>query len=255
MKIRFSILFWLAAFLSSHQLYAQVESEPRLTPNFRVLDDEQLKRLDNSVERGLAWLATQQKADGSFKSIEIGQPGVTGFCVMAFLARGKTPTDAEYGTTISKAIDFSCKQQKRNGLLATVAPHTVPIPRVPVAQHEEALPAVYNHAIGALALAEAYGECVDEQADRVAKVVEKAIAATLEMQSWRKKSNDKGGWRYLCRPQPEDSDLSVTGWHVMFMRSARNAGFDVPGKSIDQAVTYMEGCFSKQTGTQDQKLA
>ena len=79
--------------------------------------------------------------------------------------------------------------------------------------------------------------------------MEKALSATLEMQSWRKHRRDKGGWRYLCKPHPEDSDLSVTGWMVMFLRSARNAGFDVPTESVDKAVAYMESCFQKQTGT------
>lgn len=249
MNFKLSILFGLTALLPTNMLFAQAESEPPLTPNLPVLNDEQLKRLDTSVERGLEWLATQQKADGSFKSIETGQPAVTALCVMAFLAQGKTTSDREYGPVISKAIDFICAQQKRNGLLSAISPNAVPIPRGSVAQQEQLTPAIYNHAIGSLALAEAYGQCTGEQSKRVAGVVEKALSATLEMQSWRKHRRDKGGWRYLCKPHPEDSDLSVTGWMVMFLRSARNAGFDVPTESVDKAVAYMESCFQKQTGT------
>ena len=249
MNFKLSILFGLTALLPTNMLFAQAESEPPLARNLPVLNDEQLKRLDTSVERGLEWLATQQKADGSFKSIETGQPAVTALCVMAFLAQGKTTSDREYGPVISKAIDFICAQQKRNGLLSAISPNAVPIPRGSVAQHEQLTPAIYNHAIGSLALAEAYGQCTGEQSKRVAGVVEKALSATLEMQSWRKHRRDKGGWRYLCKPHPEDSDLSVTGWMVMFLRSARNAGFDVPTESVDKAVAYMESCFQKQTGT------
>lgn len=249
MNFKLSILFGLTALLPTNMLFAQAESEPPLAPNLPVLNDEQLKRLDTSVERGLEWLATQQKADGSFKSIETGQPAVTALCVMAFLAQGKTTSDREYGPVISKAIDFICAQQKRNGLLSAISPNAVPIPRGSVAQHEQLTPAIYNHAIGSLALAEAYGQCTGEQSKRVAGVVEKALSATLEMQSWRKHRRDKGGWRYLCKPHPEDSDLSVTGWMVMFLRSARNAGFDVPTESVDKAVAYMESCFQNQTGT------
>lgn len=249
MNFKLSILFGLTALLPTNMLFAQAESEPPLAPNLPVLNDEQLKRLDTSVERGLEWLATQQKADGSFKSIETGQPAVTALCVMAFLAQGKTTSDREYGPVISKAIDFICAQQKRNGLLSAISPNAVPIPRGSVAQQEQLTPAIYNHAIGSLALAEAYGQCTGEQSKRVAGVVEKALSATLEMQSWRKHRRDKGGWRYLCKPHPEDSDLSVTGWMVMFLRSARNAGFDVPTESVDKAVAYMESCFQKQTGT------
>jgi len=244
-----SILVWLAAFFSANTVFAQAASKDRLPENFQVLDVEQLKGLDASVERGLDWLVTQQKKDGSFASIDTGQPGVTALCVMAFLAQGKTPDDREYGPAISKAIDFICAQQKKNGLVSMVSPPTLPIPRPSVTQHEQITPAIYNHALGALALAEAYGQCTDKRSDKIADVVEKAIAATVEMQGWRKAKKDKGGWRYLCKPHPEDSDLSVTGWMVMFLRSARNAGFEVPAESIDQAVTYMEGCFHKKTGT------
>ena len=253
MNLKLYILCFVLLIGSSSQLCAQSLLEPvpppNETPNFRVLDNAKIKQMDASVERALQWLATQQRADGSFRSIRSGQPGVTALCVMAFLAQGKTSDDREYGSVISKAIDFICAQQKRNGLVASISPHTVPIPRVSVAQHEQITPATYSHAIGALALAEAYGQCTGEQSKRVASVVEKAISATVEMQGWRKQKGDKGGWRYLCKPHPEDSDLSVTGWMVMFLRSARNAGFDVPAESIDKAVAYMEGCFQKQTGT------
>ena len=185
MNFKLSILFGLTALLPTNMLFAQAESEPPLAPNLPVLNDEQLKRLDTSVERGLEWLATQQKADGSFKSIETGQPAVTALCVMAFLAQGKTTSDREYGPVISKAIDFICAQQKRNGLLSAISPNAVPIPRGSVAQHEQLTPAIYNHAIGSLALAEAYGQCTGEQSKRVAGVVEKALSATLEIRSPR----------------------------------------------------------------------
>ncbi len=251
LKILTPLIFALSGLSSPLLAQGSLDSvqTPNVTANFRVLNNAQIERLDASVERALQWLATQQKSDGSFKTIEIGQPGVTAFCVMAFLAQGKTPSDSEFGPAISKAIDFICAQQKRNGLVSTVAPNTVPIPRVPLAQHEQNLPAVYNHAIASLALSEAYGQCEPEQAEKVAGVIERAVAATLEMQSWRKQRSDRGGWRYLGKPYAEDSDLSITGWQLMFLRSARNAGFDVPEKNIEHAVTYIEKCFQKRSGS------
>jgi hypothetical protein len=73
----------------------------------------------------------------------------------------------------------------------------------------------------------------------------------LEMQRWPKTPDgDKGGWRYVGRPvYGTDSDLSVTGWELMFLRSARNAGFDVPEQSIDDAVAYIRRCFHEEYGT------
>ena len=83
---------------------------------------------------------------------------------------------------------------------------------------------------------------------RLTPIIEKAIAATLEMQKWGPKhEEDVGGWRYLDpRQRGQDSDLSIAGWHLTFLRSAKNAGFEVPDESIDAAVKYVENCFNKK---------
>ena len=69
------------------------------------------------------------------------------------------------------------------------------------------------------------------------------------MQRWSKeRSIDRGGWRYLDDFNEQDSDLSITGWELMFLRSARNAGFEVPSQSIDDAVRYVRRTFSDRYG-------
>ena len=243
MSLRMTLFMLISAFMTV-PLFAQVEAEPKLANATDVLDAATWKKLDATVDRGLVWLATQQQKDGSFKTIQRGQPGVTAFCVMAFLAQGETPVDGKYQKQLSEAIDFIVKQQKPNGLIAASGPDRVPIPRV---KSSVGTSAVYNHAISALALSEAYGQCSPDQAETMAPVIEKAIAATLEMQRWNPKhKEDVGGWRYLDNRFPdEDSDLSITGWHLMFLRSAKNAGFDVPKESIDAAVKYVDNCFIK----------
>lgn len=247
---RTTFLF-IVTICSVNSLFAQTQVEPREAPDASVLDDEEWKKLDESVERGLAWLATRQQPDGSFQSIDRGQPAVTSFCVMAFLAQGHSPVDGEYQTQLAKAIEYIAKRQKANGLIATLAPAGVPIPRVPDRpQHGEVgVTAVYNHAISALALCEAYGRCSPEQSEQLEPVIEKAIAATLEMQRWGgKQANEVGGWRYLDKRHPEDSDLSLTGRQLMFLRAARNAGFEVPEESIAKAVKFVGECFNKKLG-------
>jgi hypothetical protein len=61
-----------------------------------------------------------------------------------------------------------------------------------------------------------------------------------------------GGWRYLHVHSDDeelfDSDLSVTGWNLMFLRSAKNAGFDVPQQPIDEAVAYIRRCYNPEYG-------
>lgn len=110
-----SSLVLCAAFLSTGVLLAQDDSTPRAAPDASVLSDKQWEQLDQSVKRGLQWLAKQQNADGSFRSVAPGQPAVTSFCLMAFLAQGESPSDGEYKLQLSKAIDFIVSQQKPNG--------------------------------------------------------------------------------------------------------------------------------------------
>ena len=244
-RLLFAFVLFLTV-LSTNALSAQNESEPLSAPSVRVLNKAQWKQVDNSVKRGLAWLISQQNKDGAFETIELGQPGVTSFCLMAFLAQGESPADGKYQQQLAAAVGFIADQQKRNGLIATAAPNTTRIPRV--VQKAVGSSSVYNHAISALALCEVYGQCKPEQAERLTPVIEKAIAATLEMQRWGPKHiQDVGGWRYLdLRNRDEDSDLSIAGWHLTFLRSAKNAGFEVPDESIDAAVKYVENCFNKK---------
>lgn len=243
-------LFLILTALSTNVLFAQAKTEPLSAPNASVLDKAQWKQLDDSVKRGLQWLISQQKEDGSFDSPVSGQPGITSLCLMAFMAQGENPADGKYQQELVAAVNFIADQQKRNGLIASTAPNAVPIPR---GVHKTVgSTSVYNHAISGLALCEVYGQCNPEQAERLTPVIEKAIAATLEMQRWGpKKKHNVGGWRYLdLRWQGKYSDLSVTGWQLMFLRSAKNAGFDVPEKSIDAAVQYIERCFLNDNNRQ-----
>ena len=248
------VIAFFAAFCWANILSAQTNVKPRAAT---ILSEQQWEQVDATIDRGLTWLATKQQPDGAFESIDLGQPAVTAFCLMAFLSQGESPVDGRYKQQLTKAIDFIADQQKPNGLLAVVAPQAIPIPRSPItnlasARARMGVTAAYNHAITGLALSEAYGQCSPEQSKRLTPVLEKAIAATLELQRWQKdREHDEGGWRYLTEyPGSAQADLSVTGWELMFLRSAKTAGFDVPEKSIDAAVRYIENCFLKRADLQ-----
>lgn len=230
--------------------FAQEEPKPRATADADVLNAEQWKQIDQSVKRGLAWLIEKQEADGSFEGIDAGQPAVTSFCLMAFLATGENPVDGKYSQQLSKSIDYIVSQQKPNGLIAVFANGASPISREPEGQDIFTSNAIsYNHAISALALSEAYGQCNEDQAKILNDVIEKAIEATIEMQDWKhNRKAEAGGWKYTVSRQPDDADLSATCWQLMFLRSAKNAGFDVPAKNIERAVAFVERCFDKKQG-------
>ena len=242
MHVFLAAFILLATIAPASFVVAQTKLKTRRTPSRKMLTEEKWKQLDESVERGIAWLATQQRADGSFNSIKYAQPAVTSFCLLAFLAQGESPSGGEYQKTLTDSISFIVDQQKPNGLLSTTAPSKTPIPRN-VDFKSLGLASVYNHAISALALAEAYGQSTPEQAKKMKPAIEKAVQATLEMQRWNKREVNQGGWRYLTPRPSGDSDLSITGWQLMFLRSAKNAGFDVPKESIDIAVGYVKRCF------------
>ena len=250
MNLLLSILIVLVMILSGDQIVAQVESKPPAAAGAEVLDAEQWKQIDDSVSRGLEWLASKQQEDGSFEGIDAGQPAVTGFCLMAFLAKGESPVDGKYSERLSKSIDYMVSQQKPNGLIATLGHGDSPISRQRRQRDVFASNAiVYNHAISALALSEAYGQCNEAQATVLNEVIEKAIAATIEMQNWkRKRDGEQGGWKYIIDAYTDSADLSMTCWQLMFLRSARNAGFDVPAESIERAVAFVERCFEKEQG-------
>jgi len=199
--------------------------------------------IQDSVDRALAWLASRQQRDGSFPTYETGQPGVTALCVLAFLSNGHLPGDGPYGKTIDAGIDFvrSCRQE--GGLISYQRPPATH------ATHNAAHTGNYNHAIGALLLTEVYGMVERERSAEIRPVIEDAIAYTRRVQTERKENPlDLGGWRYIRRYNEVRSDLSVTSWQLMFWRSARNAGFDVPSEWIDAAKDYVLRCYDDRNG-------
>jgi hypothetical protein len=166
---------------------------------------------------------------------------------MAFIAHGHVPGKGQYGTLLERATDFVMSCQKPNGLITMVGPEGPTINRQ--ISHDIGSCAAYNHAISSLVLGEIYGMSQATKAGRLEMAIRKALAATLEMQAWPKNSpSDRGGWRYVNRAYDIDSDLSVTGWELMFLRSARNAGFEVPAERIENAVAFVKRSFDERDG-------
>lgn len=223
--------------------YAQPSDDDLLTPL-------QWQEVDQSTEQALQWLASTQQRNGSFPTLPQGQPAVTSLCVMAFVSHGHMPGEGPYGEQLEKALQFIVSCQKQNGLLAFIGPRGAKLSRN--VTHEVGSTATYNHAMSALLLSEVFamggGDLETNQ-----EAIDKALQATLEMQSWAKRrQEDEGGWRYVNVFNGNgqfDSDLSVTGWHLMFLRSAKNAGFDVPQSAVDDAVGYVRRCFQSNYQT------
>ena len=229
-----------AAVLGAGQRNAAEPAEPASPAD--VLSAQQWEGLERSVDRALAWLASQQQRDGRFPTIEHAQPAVTCLILMAFLSRGHVPGEGPYGEMMDRGLDFVLKCQQRDGLICLVAPAPTH------GNHNSAHTATYNHAISGLLLCEMYGMADRSRCDRIRPVVERALDFSRGLQLIQKRRPvDVGGWRYIRRAtDPTDSDLSVTSWYLLFLRSAKNAGFDIPSQHVDEAMAYVKRCYDPQ---------
>src|SRR5262245_33073127 len=125
------------------------------------------QEVEKSVDRALTWMASQQAADGSFRTLPSGQPGITSLAAMAFLSRGHQPGPGAYGERLNRAIDFVLSCQMSNGLITLLPPGPV---------HEDKQPshnAVYNHVISGLLLGEIYGQVNGQRAKNVKQAIER----------------------------------------------------------------------------------
>jgi hypothetical protein len=175
--------------------------------------------VDAIYDRGLAWLVANQAPDGSWPGNNQG-PGVTGICLMAFLASGEDPNYGRYAPTIRRAVrNIIQSQDATTGYLPN---------------------SMYHHGFGMLALSEAYGT-VDESLIWQGQKPVRSIAGTLRLAigcaAQAQKHNRFGGWRYS--PDATDADMSVTGAVLMGLLAARNAGMPVPDDVINNAMEFV----------------
>ncbi|MEZ6126194.1 MAG: prenyltransferase/squalene oxidase repeat-containing protein [Planctomycetaceae bacterium] len=212
-----------------------------------ALPPAEWSRVESSVDAALQWLAAQQEDDGRFPGADSAQPATTSFAVMAFLARGHMPNERRYGPVISRAIDFVLSTQQRRGYFSL-------LPVTPPASHlSPAQTVTYNHAIAGLMLGEVYGMTSGDTAARIENAIRQALIYHREVQTRQKSTEaDIGGWRYGYPESPNaSSDMSVTGWALMFLRSARNAEFNVPKQYFDEGLDFVERCYESDIGSHD----
>jgi hypothetical protein len=181
-------------------------------PALRAVDnaDEMQPEAANAIRKGLAFLAAAQSADGSWS----GETGVTGPCIIAFLAAGQLPGRGEYGPTVARALLFLTRSARPNGLIFTAGAD-----------------AMYHHGLSTLALAEAWGQSRDP---KLRPTLKRAVDLICSCQ------NQRGGWRY--QPVVNDDDMSVTVMQLMALRASKDAGIEVPKEVIDAGLEYVKQC-------------
>ena len=177
-------------------------------------------------DRGLQYLVSSQNESGDWKNGGEQGPGVTGLCLMVFLASGEDPNFGLYSNNVRRAIrSMITGQDAATGFYGGQG---------------NGHSSMYNHGFAMLAMAEAYGAVDDRnlwtgnESNRrtIGQSLEIAVRAAVTSQ----KKNSFGGWRYS--PDANDADTSVSGAVLVGLLAARNAGIEVPDEVIDKSINY-----------------
>lgn len=184
-----------------------------------------------AVERGLTWIEQHQFPDGHWSLHEFNKcckghrkcgghgnvksdVAATGFGLLPFLGFGETHLDGKHQDTIGRGLRWLVENQQSSGELTT---------------GKEGNARMYSHAIGAIALCEAYGLSKDPN---LRDSAQRALDFILKAQH-----KSSGGWRY----QPNQSaDTSVVGWQLMALKSGQIAGLHVPHESWELVKKWLD---------------
>ncbi|MFN9285390.1 MAG: GYF domain-containing protein [Planctomyces sp.] len=175
---------------------------------------------ERSVAMALEWLKSIQQADGSWSFQNAGpaaRPGnlnsnsaATTLAVMCFLGAGNTTTSGPDAAAVSQAFAFLEKEAAES---SSRDPETL-----------------YVSALATIAFSEL-------AAMEPKNVRAKSIAASLLTFLQQSQDPIGGGWRY--RPG-DPGDLSVTGWQIMALQSARTCGLDVSPVTVASCSTFVD---------------
>jgi len=165
-----------------------------------------------SIRLGQEYLRKTQNSNGAFQGG--GDTGPVGLAILALMVDGSLPGRGPYGREVARGVEYLLKTAKPTGLIHA---------------DKSSTPAMYNHGLATLCLAEVWG--MTRQPD-ILPVLKRAVDLIVRCQ------NRQGGWRYS--PSPSDADTSVTVMQVVALRAAQNAGVFVPEKTIRDAVSYIK---------------
>jgi hypothetical protein len=180
-----------------------------------------------AVERGLAWLARHQAADGSWRFDLSGcrcdggcrdagtvasTTAATGIALLPFLGAGHTHVEGEYREAVTRGIYYLMSRMR-------------PTPR----GGDLCEGTMYGQGVATLALAEALGMTRDDMLERYVGDGVRFIETAQDMHG--------GGWRYL---PGQPGDITVTGWQLAALKSAALAGVAVPTPTIDAACRFLD---------------
>lgn len=193
--------------------------EDRLT---RLRETGGTPECETAVEKGLEWLQSTQKPDGSWSSQHVA--GYTGLGLLCYLGRCETPMSTKYGETVLRAITYLVDLGMKNDgkIAANVGAKHFP----------------YEHSIAVYALAEAYTFCkqLGINIPNLEEVVQKSGQYLIDNQ------NANGGWAYSYQKQGGHVDSSVSAWQMQALKAMEYTGISFDGlvRSANRGVEYLE---------------
>lgn len=195
------------------------------------------ERVDASLAEASKYLLAHQdldprsKAYGSISNRERNETAMTALSLLALASVGHQPADpSPEGKAMKLALDYVLRPdvQDTDGYFGKTDGSRM-----------------YGHGITTLMLAEMSGMAMNDEQDVLLRTrLRKALDLILRAQRVPKGDQQRGGWRYT--PSSGDSDMSVTVWQTMALRAARNAGFEIPKESIDDAVRYIKRSYEPE---------
>jgi len=197
---------------------------------------------EGAVNAGLQWLSRHQADDGSWSDRCLGDkspeskcekespctgPGKTyemahtGLAILAFQAGGHYYfNDQVHSAAVRAGLDWMVEHQRPDGGLVGSAP--------PGGFEHFHKHYMYEHGIAAFALTEACAVAAamgEPPNERYVDAARRAIQFIHQMQ------HTDGGWRYTDDLKRK-SDTSVTGWQVLALKTAQEAGIPVTDECV-----------------------
>lgn len=225
------VFFLCASLLLNHSIVIFGEKSNNQDTNFKEWENPfKSDDVDQAIDSGIEFLLSKQREDGAI--YDRGNPtAITALAVMSLAAVGHLPIHPnETGKAMSQALNYLLLDQNQDE----------------IGYFGKRGGRMYGHGIVTLTLAEMLGMGVNEEVDRaIREKCQLAIDLILRSQKVRKNQpQQQGGWRYS--PDATDSDLSVSIWQLMALRSAKNSGLNVPTDAITNAIEYLKRSYKSK---------
>lgn len=194
-----------------------------------LLKEGGTEKTRQTIRAGLLWLKRQQNKGGNWQ-LHTGYPdagasvirtdtGATALALLAFLGTGNSHRTGEHAKVVDQGLKWLISHQKSDG---------------DYHDHVELgrQTAFYAHTQATIAVCEAYAltgdKALRDSAQRAVKFLIRSQQPTV------------GGWKYQPQNEKTVGDLSVTGWGLMALHTARMGDIGFPREAFERASLFLD---------------